>query len=481
MTRAAERDGPNAVAEPYALRWRALAVLGLFQFMLVLDMTVVNVALPRIHNDLGFTDSGLAWVVNGYILAAAGFLLLGGRLADRFGQRRIFLIGVALFALASLACGAAMSPAMLVAGRFVQGFSEALAAPASLGLVILLFQDPRERMKALGIWGGISGLGGVLGSVISGLLVNFTSWRFIFLINLPVAVIALILVPLIIKKSNRAAPTARINYASALLGTAGLGGIVFGLLQAASSAWGSVSVLGPLTVGVVLLAAMGVVESRSAQPLIPARFFADRIRAVTYLAIVTYSAVFFAYVFIMTLFEQQILHFSPLLGGLSYLPLGLGIGAGLALSNVLMPRLGAGLLLGLGLLGASVGLFLSGGIHVHGSYAGIILPGMIVLGFSSGVIMPAVANAAFHGINDEDASLASAIQNVVAQIGGALGLAVLVTVALRQAQAQSSLPHVPPSAFTDGYALAFDVSSAMLAIVGIVALLGARTKRSEAT
>ena len=183
-------------------RWKALAVLALIQFMLVLDVTVVNVALPHIQNDLGFSRAGLAWVVNGYVLMAGGFLLLGGRLADIFGRRRLFLIGVALFAVASVSCGAAANPGMLVASRFLQGVGEALAAPASLGLIALLFPDPRERMKALGIWGGIAGLGGTTGTVISGVITDSLSWRWIFLINLPVAVFALLVVPGLVSESR---------------------------------------------------------------------------------------------------------------------------------------------------------------------------------------------------------------------------------------------------------------------------------------
>src|SRR3954451_11217600 len=186
-------QGTTAKADPR--RWKALAVLALIQFMLILDVTVVNVALPRIQEDLDFSRAGLAWVVNGYVLMAGGFLLLGGRMADILGRRRLFLIGVGLFAVASAACGAAVAPGMLVASRFVQGLGEALAAPASLGLIALLFPDPRERMKALGLWGGIAGLGGTTGTVISGVLTDLASWRGIFFVNLPVALFALVVVP----------------------------------------------------------------------------------------------------------------------------------------------------------------------------------------------------------------------------------------------------------------------------------------------
>src|SRR6059058_2394739 len=206
---------PEAAA-PDPRRWKALGVLGLIQFMLVLDITVVNVALPRIQDDLGFSRSGLAWVVNGYVLMAGGLLLLGGRMADILGRRRLFLLGVAVFAIASATCGAAVDPGMLVASRFLQGVGEALAAPASLGLIALLFPDPRERMKALGIWGGIAGLGGTSGTVISGVLVDLASWRWIFLVNVPIAIFALAVVPRLVSESRMVRDHARPDFAGAV-------------------------------------------------------------------------------------------------------------------------------------------------------------------------------------------------------------------------------------------------------------------------
>src|SRR5882757_10081338 len=211
---------PASTADPR--RWKALGVLALIQFMLILDVTVVNVALPRIQHDLGFSRAGLAWVVNGYVLMAGGLLLLGGRMADILGRRRLFLLGVGLFAIASATCGAAVNPAMLVASRFVQGAGEALAAPASLGLIALLFPDPRERMKALGLWGGIAGLGGTSGTVISGVLVSYASWRWIFFVNLPVAAFALVMVPRLVSESRMVRTSQRPDFAGAITGTAGL-------------------------------------------------------------------------------------------------------------------------------------------------------------------------------------------------------------------------------------------------------------------
>lgn len=306
-------------------RWRALAVLSLMQFMLVLDVTVVNVALPRIQADLGFSAAGLTWVVQGYVLMAGGLLLLGGRLADIFGRRRLFLLGVGVFALASAVSGAALSPAMLVAGRFAQGAGEALAAPAALGLIVLLFPDPGERTKALGIWGGLMGLGGTAGAVISGALTELADWRWIFYINVPIALFALLMVPRLVSESRMVREGGhRLDFTGALAATGGLVGIVYGLLQAAAHPWGSVPVLLPLLAGVGLLGAFVVVEARSPAPLIPLGFFTNRTRVVANLVTVLFTAGFFTYVFVLTLFEQQVLHYSPLRSGLSYLPLGLG-------------------------------------------------------------------------------------------------------------------------------------------------------------
>jgi MFS family permease len=268
------------VTTPDPRRWRALAVLGLIQFILVVDVSIVNVALPRIQHDLHFSHSGLAWVVNGYVLMAGGLLLLGGRLADMFGRRRLFLLGVGLFAIASATSGAAASPGMLVSSRFAQGVGEALAAPAALGLLVVLFRDTRERTKALGIWGGLAGLGGTTGAVLSGVLTNFASWRWIFYINVPVAIFALMMVPRLVSESRMAREEHRIDFAGAATATGGLVAIVYGLLAAARHPWGSSPVLLPLLGGLGLLAVMVVIEARSEAPLIPLRFFANRTRAV---------------------------------------------------------------------------------------------------------------------------------------------------------------------------------------------------------
>lgn len=451
-------------------RWQVLAVLGLIQFMLVLDVTVVNVALPRIQHDLVFSRSGLAWVVNGYVLMAGGLLLLGGRLADMFGRRKLFLIGVAVFAIASATSGAANSPAMLVSSRFVQGAGQALAAPAALGLIALLFPNPRERIKALGIWGGISGLGGTFGTVISGALTDLASWRWIFYINIPVALFALVMVPRLVTESRMDRDGKRLDFGGAITATGGLVAIVDGLLQAASHPWGSWQVLLPLLGGVALLGVMVAVEANSESPLIPLQFFNNRTRVVANLASLLNTSAFFPYVFLLTLFEQQVLGYSPLKGGLSYLPLGIGIGLGVGAGTALMPKLGLKPVMAAGFFGAAVGLLLTSGIHVGTSYVGGVLPGMVVLGLFSGLIMPTASNASLHAVTRQDSSLASGVQNATQQVGGALGLACLVTLALRHAASQGRHGIVPAVAATHGYALSLRIAAVVLAVGGLLVL-----------
>src|SRR5580692_3205340 len=251
--------GRSPSSAPDRQRWKALGVIALVQFILVLDITVVNVALPHIQVDLGFTRAGLAWVVDGYVLTAGGLILLGGRLADLLGRKRMFLVGVSLFAAASALSGAAVDPAMLVASRFLQGIGEAIAGPAAFGLIALLFTEPKERAQAIGVFGGVAGLGGTLGPIISGLLIAAGSWRWIFFVNVPVAVIAVIAVARMVHESraevNPLHAGQRPDIAGAVLGTAGLSGLVYGFIAAGSHAWGSVSVWVPLLAGGLILAA----------------------------------------------------------------------------------------------------------------------------------------------------------------------------------------------------------------------------------
>jgi len=466
-------DSPSlapGTAEPDPRRWRALAVLAAMQLMLVLDVTVVNVALPRIQHDLSFSHAGLAWVVSGYVLMAGGFLLLGGRLADLFGRRRLFLVGVIVFGAASAACGAAVSSSMLVASRFVQGTGEALAGPAALAMIPLLFPDSRERMKALGVWGGIGGVGGTIGSVISGALTT-VDWRWIFYINIPVVVFAVVMVARVLPESRMARAGHRIDAAGAITATGGLVALVYGLLQAASHPWGSWQVLLPLLGGAGLLAVMVAVEARAPEPLIPLRFFTNRTRVTSNILSVALFAAFYGYVFMLTLYMQQVLGYSPLRTGLLYLPLGITIGAGIGLSTTLMPRLGVKVMLALGFIGTAAGLLIASSIHSSSSYISGILPGMIVFGLFTGICFPGLINGALHQVTGQDSGLASGVQTAMQQVGSALGLATLVTLALRYAGDRIHTGTPAGIAQTDGYAAALRIGAAVLAAAGVLVVV----------
>ncbi|MFC9256540.1 MFS transporter [Amycolatopsis thailandensis] len=472
MTTVNSSSSPEGVESPQAAdprRWWALILLCGLQAMILLDMTVVNVALPRIQQDLGFTESGLAWVVNGYVLMAGGLLILGGRLADVFGRRRLLLTGVAIFAISSALSGFAVAPWMMVIGRFGQGIAEAIAAPAALGLIALLFHDPKERTKALGLWGGIIALAGTLGYVISGVLTDLASWEWLFFINLPVALVVLVLLPRLVNESRMVRENnAGLDIAGALTLTLGLVGVVYGLLHAAEHPWGSALVMVPLVGGVVLLVATVLIERRAKNPLIPLDFFANRTRSAINFVTLFFMAAFISYTFMMTLFAQKILGYSPLQGGLAWLPLGLGIGAGIGLGTGLIPKLGVKVVASVGYVGAGAGLFITSMVDLDSSYVGGLMPGMIVFGLFAGATMPAATNAALHGVTVQDSSLASGVQSTMQQVGSALGLAVLVTVAIRYAGDAIATGADPRIAMTEGYTLAFRIGAALMVLGGIL-------------
>lgn len=464
------RGSAPGIAEPDPRRWLALTVLAAMQFMLVMDVTVVTVALPRIQADLHFSHAGLAWVINGYVLMAGGFLLLGGRLSDLFGRRRLFLAGVLIFGASSVLCGAAVTSSMLVSSRFVQGTGEALAGPAALGMIPILFPDSRERMKALGAWGGIAALGGTSGSVISGALTS-VDWRWIFYINVPIAALALVMVPRVLPESRVGGNGQRIDVPGAVTATGGLVAIVYGLLRAASDPWGSWQVLLPLLGGAGLLLIMVAVENRTPDPLIPLRFFANRTRVTSNVASLLMFSAFMGYCVLLTWYMQQVLGFSPLKTGLLWLPLGAGIGAGMGVCTALMPRIGVRVMLFIGFTGSGGGLLAASYIRSSGSSYGAILPGIILFGVFSGMCYPALINGALHQVTGQDSGLASGVQTAFQQIGVAVGVATLVTLALRYAGDRVRAGVSPAVAQVGGYAAAFRVGAAILAAAGVLALV----------
>lgn len=471
----------SAPSPPAAIgrRGPALLVLCCVQFMLVLDDTVVSVALPSVREDLGFGGAGLAWVVNAYFLAFGGLLLLFGRVADLLGRRRVFLSGVALFGAASLVCGLAQEPWQLVAGRFAQGAGAAMASPAALSLITLLFPGTAERSKALGIWGGIAGLGGTMGLVISGALTDLTSWRWIFLINLPLAVLALVLLPRLVAES-RATRRTRLDVPGAVLGTGAVLSLVYGLLQAGEAAWGSVSVVGPLLLALVLAVSFVAVEARTPEPLVPLSFLASRGRALANGTTLLFSAAFYAMAFLLMIHLQTVLGYGPLQAGFAYLPYGVGILAGIWLSSRAVAGLGMPRTLVLGFLISAAGLLLLSGVAPSDGYAVGVLPGMLITSVGCGLSLPALTIAAVSGTTEENAGLGSALFSSVQQIGGAVGVAVLVTLAARRTAAET--PSVGPlHGATEGFSFALSVAAALLVLGAVLIAVLLPGRRSSTT
>ena len=432
------------------------------QFMLVLDDTVVNVALPSVQDDLGFGAADLAWVVNSYFLAFGGLLLLFGRTADLFGRRRVFLSGVSLFGAASLVCGLAAEPWQLVTGRFVQGAGAAMAGPASLSLITLLFPGTEERAKAFGIWGGIAALGGTMGLVISGVLTGLASWRWIFLINPPVAALTLVLLPRLVAES-RATHRARLDIPGTVLGTGAVVSLVYGLLQAGESGWSDATSIAPVLLAVALALVFLAVESHTAEPLVPPSFLAFRIRAVANATTLLFSAAMYAMSFLLMLHLQTVLGYGPLTAGVAYLPYGAGILSGMWLSSRVVTRLGVRRTLIGSLLICAAGLLLLSGVAPSDSYASGVLPGMLVTSLGCGLSLPTLTVAAVTGTTGENAGLGSAVLNSVQQVGGAVGVAVLVALATRRSEALTA-EEGPLRAATEGFALALTIAAALLAL-----------------
>jgi EmrB/QacA subfamily drug resistance transporter len=462
---------PGGIAGVDPRRWKALFVLALVQFMIIIDITVVNVALPSIQRSLHFTGDSLAWVVDGYALMAGGLLLFGGRVGDLFGRKRLFLIGTVVFAVASFASGAAQNHTMLIISRFAQGAGEALASPAALALVVLLFTDPGERTRALGIWSGLAGLGGTMGVLISGLIVNFVSWRWIFFVNIPIAAVAIALIPRLVDESRAETASRRIDVPGAVLVTSGVLALIDGFLAASRHSWGSPNVVLPLAIGVAALLALVVVESRTKDPLIPITFFANRTRVSANLATAVMASGMFGMFFLLTLFLQQILRYSPLKTGLAYAPFGLGLIAGIAVSTKVLGKVGAKGVTTAALAIAGFGMFLLGGVTITSTYVGNVLPTILLLSFGMGAAFPALQIAALHEVSAEDAGLGSAMQNTVVQIGGSLGLAVLVTLALRRTASLIAGGTQAAVAATTGYALAFRGGALAMFGAAVVAFL----------
>jgi EmrB/QacA subfamily drug resistance transporter len=450
-------------------RWFALYVLCLGSLMIVLDATIVNVALPSIKEDLGFSKTSIAWVVNAYLLTYGGFLLLGGRLGDLFGHRRLFLLGITLFTAASLVCGLSTAQGMLIAARAVQGIGGAVASAVSLSLMMNLFTDHADRAKAMGVFGFVAAGGGSIGVLLGGILTDTINWHWIFLVNFPIGVLVYLL-SLRLLPASQGQGSGQLDIAGAVTVTASLMLAVYAIVNGNAKGWTSAQTLGLLGAAVLLLALFVWIESRVSKPLVPLRIVRLRNVAVANTTGVLWAAAMFAWFFLAALYMQLVLGYTPLQVGLSFLPANLIMGTfALGLSAKLVMRFGIRKPLATGLLLATAGMALFVRAPVDGHFVTDILPSMILLGFGAGMAFNPMLLAAMGDVDPAESGVASGIVNTAFMMGGALGLAVLVSIAASRTNTLSASGHSALGALTGGYHLAFVIGaifSASAAVIG---------------
>jgi EmrB/QacA subfamily drug resistance transporter len=455
-------------------RWIALALLCVAQFVVVLDASITNVALPTIGESLSIDQDSLSWVVTAYALTFGGFLLLGGRLADLLGRRRVFIGGLILFAIASLVGGFAESEGMLIAARAVQGLGAALLSPAALSIITTTFRDGSERNKALGVWGAVAGSGGAAGVLLGGVLTEYLGWEWVLWVNVPIGVAAAALAPSLIMESRAESETRSFDVAGAVSVTAGLSILVYALIEAPDAGWGSGQTIGLLAAALALLAVFVMVELRSAAPLMPFSIF--RIRTLTganVVGILTGASLFSMFFFI-SLYMQNVLGYSAIKAGVSYLPLALTIIISAGLASTLVTKVGYKPILAAGMVFIGAGLVWFSQISPDGTFLGDVLGPSLLAAVGLGLAFVPQTIAAVAGVKEHLAGLASGLINTSQQVGGALGLAVLSTVAFPQINdnlaAAAGDPAAAPAILTDGYADAF-LAGAALAVLGLIATL----------
>jgi EmrB/QacA subfamily drug resistance transporter len=452
------------------VRWVALAVVCTGSLMNVLDTTIVGVALPAIRHDLGFSQASLAWVVNAYLLAYGGFLLLGGRLGDLFGHRRLFTAGIAVFTLASLACGLAGGQQMLLAARAVQGLGGAVASAAALSLLVSLFPEPAGRAKAMGVFGFVSAGGGSIGVLAGGILTGLASWHWIFLVNVPIGAAVWAASLRVLPPASARHGAGRLDVPGAVLVTGAVLAGVYGITSAGQAGWASSRTIAALAAAVVLAAGFAAAESRAASPLVPLVLLRVRNLLAASVTGVLWTAGMFAMFFLTTLYLQLVLGYSPLRAGLAFLPNNLLMAAvSMGVSARLIARFGTRLPLAGGLALAAAGLALLGHAPTGGHFTTDVLPGMILLGTGAGIALPPLLLAATGAVAPADAGLASGIANTSIMLGGALGLAVLASIATTRTNhlAAAGYPHL--AALTGGYHTAYLVAAACTATAAVLA------------
>ncbi|WP_343499434.1 MFS transporter [Achromobacter denitrificans] len=461
-------------------RWWALLVLCLGVLMIVLDTTIVNVALPSIRQDLHFTETSLVWVVNAYMLTFGGFLLLGGRLGDLFGHRRMFLAGLTLFTIASLACGLAQSQALLIGARAAQGLGGAVVSAVSLSLIMNLFTETGERARAMGVYGFVCAGGGSIGVLLGGLLTSALSWHWIFLVNLPIGLLVYALCLRLIPPAAPSAGDTPLDVAGALSVTASLMLAVYAVVNGNEAGWTSAQSLVLLGTAAALMALFLAIEARVAAPLMPLSLFRLRNVATANVVGVLWAAAMFAWFFVSALYMQLVLGYSPMEVGLAFLPANLIMAAfSLGLSAKLVMRFGIRAPLAVGLAMAALGLALFARAPVDGAFAADVLPGMLLLGLGAGVAFNPMLLAAMSDVEPSQSGLASGVVNTAFMMGGSLGLAVLASLAAMRSAGLTAAGASPVQALNGGYQVTFLAGAAIAALAALLSAVFLRTRNRE--
>ena len=454
-------------------RWRAFALLAVAFFMTIIDLTIVNVSLPTIGRHLHFSETSLQWVVTAYALTFGGVLLLGGRAADLFGRRRILMAGLSVFTAASLACALASSEAFLIAGRAIQGVGAAIMVPAALSIVMNMFDEGAERNKALGIWGALAASGATVGLVAGGVLTRYAGWQYIFYLNVPIGTAALALAPRIVPNSRLDTTHRRFDAVGAIVGTGGLVALVYAISQAPQYGWGATRTIGVLAASAALLVAFVVVERRVQAPVLPLSIFRLRTLSGANAAGLLWGASFFAFFFVGTLYMQQVLHYSALQSGVAWLATSVPAVALAGLSQWLVTRGGAKIVMTIGMTLIGAGVIWATQVPTHGHYVGNLLGPFAVAGAGTAFAFIPISIAALAGVQEHQAGLASGLSNTSQQLGGAIGIAIASSVAATHTKALLHAGDAAPAALTGGFQRALWVlgAIALIAVPAIFALV----------
>jgi EmrB/QacA subfamily drug resistance transporter len=465
-------------------KWLALALIVTAQFMVVLDVAIVNVALPSIKVDLHFSQESLQWVITAYAIMFGGFLMLGGRLADVLGRRRLFIAGLALFTVSSLLDGLAWSEASLIVFRSLQGLGAAMLSPAALSILTTTFTEGKERNTALGIWGAASGSGGAAGVLLGGALTSGLNWSWIFFINVPVGIVVMALTPVLLRESKADLAHRHFDFAGAASITGGLMLLVYAMTRAAQHGWGTAETVVLLSVSALLLVTFVVVEMRSKAPLLPLRIFRLRTLSASNASGLLMGGAIFSQFFLLTLYMQQVLHYSAIKTGVAYIGLTLTIIVFSVVAQAIVTRVGIRRVLPLGLALSTVALVWFARLPVHGSYFSDLFPPFIISGLGLALAFVPMSIGALTGVRERDAGIASGLINTTQQIGGAVGVAVATTVATtfttRYVDAHPGSGSFSPAALTHGFQIAFYVLAGMAAVGALIAAVMLESKPAEA-